>query len=140
MLVEDSILEAGIQGSANVLVGELEVEVLLDCNHRAGIDLHELQGDLENGSVSNVVFWVCAFRKFFELSKHAIHNGMVVEIGEVLEKTEHKLGKRTEIFVLLEQLTDYLTQQKFLRRVVELIEIKHDLDDFLIALKLNQFG
>lgn len=83
---------------------------------------------------------MCTFRKFFKLSKHAIHNGMVVEVGEVLEKTQHKLGKRTEVFVLLEQLTDDLTQQKFLRRVVELVEIKHDLDDFLIALKLDQFG
>lgn len=112
MLVEDSVLEAGIQGSANVLTGELEVEVLLNCGHRTGISLHELQGDFQNGSVSRVVFWVCAFRKFFELFEHAIHQGMVVEVGEVLEKAEHKLCKRTEVFILLEQLADDLTQQK----------------------------
>lgn len=41
MFVENSILEAGIQGSANVLIGELEVKILLDCSHRAGIDLHK---------------------------------------------------------------------------------------------------
>lgn len=33
MLIEDSVLEASIEGSANVLIGKLEVEVLLDCHH-----------------------------------------------------------------------------------------------------------
>lgn len=57
--------------------------------------MHELQGNLENGSIGCVIFGVGALGKLFELFEDAIHQRMIVEVREVLEKAERKLGKRT---------------------------------------------